>query len=123
MDGTAEATSSTPPSFYDKYIRPRYHSDPAFRQKLIARAAAFNASVKDEPSVRARKREAARQYYHSHPEYRARKNRTGRHDSPSAGSIVPVRQGVDPVGADPSLGVQRRQRHPVLPDGVQAVAE
>lgn len=64
------------PSFYAKYIKPRYCTDPMFRQKVVARSQAYNNSMRysQDPEFLAKRREAARKYYHSNPEYRARKN-------------------------------------------------
>lgn len=64
---------AAPQSFYDRYIRARYHTDPEFRCRVIARSAAYNAAVKDSPEFKARRREAARRYYHAHADYRERK--------------------------------------------------
>lgn len=116
----ASATPSSiisTPSFYVKYIRDRYHTDPEFRSKLQTRNAAYAATVKSDPLVRARKRESARRYYHTHDEYRARKCAAARNrhmefkihsDSLSSDPdpVVPIRQCADPVINNVALAVK-----------------
>lgn len=70
----AEITNSNTSKLgtYQKYIKPKYDSDPEYREKLLERTRKYRQSLSPD-ELRARNREYARRHYETHPEVKEQK--------------------------------------------------
>ena len=60
------------------YFKRRYASDPEFRERLKENLRKWREANRNNPEYKEKQREASRQYYHNHEDYRQRRLAQGR---------------------------------------------
>ena len=76
----ADCKTTTTPSIYERYTKPRYDGDPDFRSKVLAKNAMWAEKAKevDAEAYNRKRCEYSKRCYDRHPEYKDKKREYSR---------------------------------------------